>query len=147
MERRSRAKISGRVYQAAGRPPLSSLTGWGGSSLAEMAHERGDPRFATGDVLLAIAAGSGDAADHLAIHHHGKTADKDGEASLMLGEDAEGLLARERVLVVMRRLAVTRGGEGLVHGDLHARHLAAVEAAEGDRVTGAVGDAQHFGHA
>ena len=65
----------------------------------------------------------------------------------MLGEDAERFLAGMGVLVVVRRLAVAGGGEGLVHGDLHARHLAAVEAAQRDRVARGIGDAEHLGTA
>src|SRR5579864_2753512 len=112
-----------------------------------MLHERGDARLADRDVLLAIAARGRDAAHHLAVDHDGKAADENREAALVLREDAEGFLARERVLVVMRRLAVPGGGEGLVHRDLHARHLAAIETPERDRISGGIRDAEYLGHA
>jgi len=39
------------------------------------------------------------------------------------------------------------GGEGLVHGDLHAGDLAAIEASQRDRIAGIVGDAENLGDA
>src|SRR5260221_12908634 len=95
--------------------------------LAEVLHDRGDAGLAHRDVLLAVAARGGDRADALAVDEDRKAADEDGEAAVVLGHDAERLLAGHRVLVVVRRLAVTGGGERLVHGDLHPLHLAAVE--------------------
>src|SRR5260221_10381783 len=101
---------------------------------ANMLHEGGDAGFAHNRVLLAVAARGGDAADDLAVDADREAADEDGEAAVMLREDAQSLLAGIGVLVVVRRLAVAGGGEGLVYGDLHARHLAAVEAAQRRRL-------------
>src|SRR5215472_8930010 len=126
-----------RVATSAIAPPL----------FAEMLHDRGDAGLAHRDILLAVAARGRDGSDALAIDEDGKAADEDREAAVVLGHDAEGLLAGYRILVVVGRLAVAGGGERLVHRDLHARHFAAVEPAQRDRVAGVVGDADHFGHA
>src|SRR5581483_10973834 len=115
--------------------------------LAEMRHDRGDAGLAHRDVLLAVAARGGDRADALPVDEDREAADEDGEAPLVLGHDAERLLAGHRVLVVVRRLAMAGGGEGLVHRDLHAGDLAAVEPAQRDRIAGIVGDADHLRHA
>src|SRR4051812_41281492 len=117
------------------------------SLFPDMLHEGGDAGLADDRVLLAVAAGRGDAADDLTVDADRETADEDGEAALMLGEDPEGLLAGIGVLVVVRRLAVAGGGERLVHGDLHARHLAAIEAAQRDRIARGIGDAEYLGTA
>src|SRR4029450_1033321 len=115
--------------------------------LLQGGHEGRDPGLAAGYVLFAVAAGGRDRSDALAVDEDRKAADEHGEAALVLGEDAEGLLAGVGVLVVVRALAMAGGGEGLVHGDLHAGHLAAVESPERDRIGGIVGDAEDLGHA
>src|SRR6185295_15748734 len=101
--------------------------------LRQVGLERGDAGLAHRDVLLAVAARGADAADALAVDEDREAADEHGEAAAMLGPDAERLLAGQRVLVVVGALAMTGGGERLVHRDLHAGHLAAVEAAHRDR--------------
>src|SRR5260370_39071071 len=65
----------------------------------------------------------------------------------MLGEDAEGFFAGQRVLVVVRRLAMACRGKSLVHGDLYAGDLAAIEASQRDGIAGIVGDAEDLGDA
>jgi len=61
-----------------------------------MLHQGGDPSLAHGGVLIAIAARCGDRADTLPVDKDRIAADEDRESSLMLGEDAERLLAGQR---------------------------------------------------
>src|SRR5690348_6451954 len=84
-------------------------------------------------VLLAVAAGEADAADHLAVDHDRKAADERREAALEAELDAERLVAGKRR--PMRRLGeevgralVSRGSERLVPGDLRAGDARAVHA-------------------
>ena len=65
----------------------------------------------------------------------------------MVKTQGEVLLAGQRILVVVRGLAMAGRGEGLVHGDLHAGDLAAVEAPEREGIARVVGDAEDLGDA
>ena len=61
-------------------------------------HEGRDPRLAAGDVLLAVAARGRHRADALAVDEDREAADEHREAALVLGEDAERLLAGQAFL-------------------------------------------------
>src|SRR5215208_5069502 len=87
------------------------------TSEPQMLAQRRDAGLADGGILLAVAARGGNRADALPVDHDRIAADEHREAALVLREDAERLLAGQRVLVGIGRLAVAGGGEGLVDRD------------------------------
>src|SRR5262249_3615523 len=103
--------------------------------------------FTGGGVLLAVSARRTDGTDDLALDDDREAAHKDGETALVLGEDAERLFTGIAVLVLVRRLAMAGRGERLVHRDLNARHLAAIQAPQRDRIAGVIRNAQDLGNA
>src|SRR3954469_25391808 len=97
-------------------------------------------------VLLAVAAGEPDAADHFAVEHYRKAADEGRESALEAELDAERLVTRQRRPVrrrgeEMRRALVAGGREGLVAGPLRTRDARAVHAVQRVRVAAVIDDA------
>src|SRR5690349_17202723 len=119
---------------------------------AEQILERLQRRERALRVLLAVAAREPDAADHLAVHHDRKAADEGGEAAFEAELDAEGFVARQRRPVrrlgeEMCRALVSRGGKGLVPGDLSAGDARAVHALEREWIAAFVDHAHGLRHA
>src|SRR4051812_44368518 len=103
-------------------------------------------------VLLAVAAREADAADDLAIDHHGKAADERREAAFERELDAEGLVAGKRRPVGRRREQVRRAlvagrGEGLVPRNLRSRDARAIHALQRDGIAAVVDYANRLTHA
>src|SRR5256885_1507419 len=102
-------------------------------------------------VLLAVAAGEADAADHFAVHYDREAADEGGKAALEAELNAERLVAGQRGAVgrlgeEMRRALVPSRSECLVPGDLRAGDARAVHALERERIAAVVDHADGLRH-